>query len=143
MRLVGRPRPSFRPLLYLMIFGAAVRMACTNFPILPIDTIFAHGTYAVWIFIALTSPPLSLVAWWLVHCKPGAWRYRGLWFRLASDVGCLTVVLAYHVTTVMVNPMTELRMMSRYIVGATMLHLLGLVVVDVVALIRTERIARG
>ena len=142
-RLVGRPRPSFRPLLCLCVFGAAIRMASTDLTHLPIDDVFPAGTYTVWAVIALTSPPLALVAWWLVHCTTGRWRYRGLWFRLASDIGVFTVVLAYHVTTVLINPISELRLMSRYVVAATLLYLIGLIISDVAALVKAERIARG
>lgn len=138
-----RPRPSFRPILYLCVFGAAVRMAATSFPVLPIDTIFAPGTYPVWAALALASPLLALLSWWLVHHCQGAWRYRGLWFRLAADAGVFTVVLAYHITVVTVNPPSDLRLMSRYIVAATLLYLIGLIISDVAALVKAERIARG
>lgn len=142
IRKVDRPRPSFRPILFLMVFGAAIRMMTTDIAVLPIDTVFAAGTYVVWMGIALTSPPLALLAWWLVHRRDGVWRYRGMWFRLASDVGVFTVIFAYHLTTVLTNPLTELRLMSRYVVGAALLYVIGLVVADLVALMHTERIAR-
>ena len=143
MHVIGRPRPSFRLILYLMIFGVSLRLSIlTNLAPVPLDAVFWPGTYDAWLAIGLTSPPLALLAWWLIHRSLGIWRYRGLWFRLASDTGALTVVFSYHLATVLSNPVTEVRLFSRYMVGACLIYLIGLIVVDLAALIRTERIVR-
>lgn len=66
-----------------------------------------------------------------------------MWFRLASDIGIFTVLLSFHLTVVLsIPPASEARIFSRYIVAASLLFSLGLVIRDVWALMLTERVAR-
>jgi hypothetical protein len=140
---VGRPRPSFRPVLYLMLWGAALRLLLLRIDPLPIDTALgSESLYEVWLGLGMACPPLALLAWWLIRHRLGVWRYRGMWLRLSADIGMCTSVMAYHVTTVLSNPLTESRIYSRYIVGATILYIGALIVADVRALVSVERRAR-
>jgi hypothetical protein len=136
------PIIAFQPILYLFLWGAFLRLAAS--PKVPAS--FAHvisdAYYQMWLGLGLVSPPLALLSWWLItHCR-GLLRYRGMWFRLAADIGMFTSVLAYHLVVVLNNPVNESRMFSRYIVAACMVFMLTLIVRDMWALQLTEQVAR-
>jgi len=141
--VIGRPRPSFRPLLFLFLFGASIRLWALDMTPVAVDDLFGAGTYQVWLAIGIVSPLLALLAWWLIHYRRGAQRYRGLWFRFAADSGMFTAILAYHLAVVAANPLTESRIYSRYIVGAAMVYMLNLLLSDIVSLFVVEKRSRG
>jgi hypothetical protein len=139
---VGKLIP-FRPILAFFIWGATARLLLYDASRIPFDTVIGDGAYTAWMTIGFTAPLLTLLAWWLISHRPGGWRYRGLWFRLAADCGLFGWLLAYHVTVWVSNPLTESRIPGRYVVAAAMMYMLAAIAASGVELVRVERAARG
>lgn len=90
----------------------------------------------------LGCPPLFVLAWWLI-ARSGRLTLAGMWLRLAADLGILTALVTWHVATVAgrIPTHTESRIVSRYIVGATLVFVVALVIRDIWDLVKVERLA--
>lgn len=138
-------RVPFQPILYLMLWGAVLRMATTDTdkPI-PFDSFFATNVEEVWVALGLTCPPLALVAWWLItKCRWKRSSLAGLWVRLGADAGQFMALLTYHIAVAFTGPHydTEGRVYARYVVGAAIMFVGVLVIRDIWALTLTEKLA--
>lgn len=140
-----RPWPviSFSPILYLFVFGSIVRLWVTLGEPPPFEKAIGPGSYGIWLAMGAVSPIMALIALVLVERKQGIWRYQGMWLRLGADIGMFSVLLAYHISVSLYVPLTEVRIFTRYIIGAVLVFTLGLIVRDIWTLVVTERIARG
>lgn len=41
---------------------------------------------SVWVLTVFSAPPLALLSLWVIHYRPGIWRYWGYCLRLLSDL---------------------------------------------------------
>jgi hypothetical protein len=57
----------------------------------------ATATYCMelWKFLAVISPLMVLLAWWMIIYRCGRTRYAGLLIRLGGDIGQLFVLATY------------------------------------------------
>ena len=131
----------FQPILYFFLWGAAVRLWANQSAPPNFDEVIAHGFYGVWLSMGIVGPVLALVSWYLIRKRTGRWRFLGMWARLAADITVSVVILAFHVVNVSTRSPTESRIFSRYLLGASLLFVLILIVRDLAALVLTERLA--
>lgn len=91
-------RIAYQPMLYLATFLAALTvLVFGDFVAFPphqgIET--THAVYWMWLAMSLGCPLLGLGSLWLIQNRVGKYRYRGLWLRLAADIGQFTTMLIY------------------------------------------------
>lgn len=132
----------FQPILYGFIFGAAVRLWVDPSPPPAFDDVIVHGFYAAWLVMGIFGPVLSLLAWLMVTIGSGRLRFIGMWARLSADISVGTVLMTYHlviVHNVLGGPVSESKIFACYMVGATLLFTVFLVIRDVWVLAATER----
>lgn len=94
------PRIAYQPMLYLGCFLAALTILIfgdfTNVPSHPgIDADRQYGLFWIWGSLSLICPVLALGSLWLIQHRRGLTRYRGLWLRLAADIGQCTAMVMY------------------------------------------------
>ena len=82
------PAIRFQPILYFVLWGAAIRLALSpavppNFSEITTAQIF----YDVWLIQGISYPLLALVAWFLIEKRSGLTRFAGMWLRLSADMG--------------------------------------------------------
>lgn len=138
------PLIPFQPILYFFILGAVVRLWMNQSAPPAFDDVFAQGFYGAWLAMGIVGPLLALLSWWLVRTRAGRWRFLGMWTRFSSDIMVFTVLLSFHVVTiksVLGVPPSESKIFARYMVGATLIFTLTLIVRDVWVLVVTERLA--
>lgn len=137
----------FQPALYLFMFGVSIRLI--TFPGAQLS--FAnlnlpHSFYDAWLTMGLACPVMALISAFLIHAG-GRARVFGFGSRLAADIGMFTFLLSYHLAVIFTNPVTESRLVSRYVVAAAMVFMLEVILRDVWAIRinekRTARIRRG
>jgi hypothetical protein len=131
---------AFQPILYFFLWGAAIRLWIDADPPPNFDDIITQGFYPVWLSLGIIGPPLALLSWFLIQKCYGKWTFIGMWVRWAADVTMFIAVLTYHLTNV-AKAATESRIYSRYIVGATLVFILCLIVRDAWVIFITERLA--
>lgn len=136
------PPVRYQPILYLFLFGAAVRLWRNQQTPPAFDQIIADGTYNVWLGIGMGAPVLSLISWWMIVKRSGITRYIGMWARAGADLLIFIYLLSFHIVTVKTFDHNEPRIFSRYVVGATTVFVLTLIIRDVWTLVITERLAR-
>lgn len=131
----------FQPILYLFIWGAAIRLwRNTSTP--PAFDLISSGFYEVWLSFGVGAPMLSLVSWWLIHKRSGRARYIGMWTRMSADLLVFIYLLSFHIVTALSGPNpSESKIFTRYILGAATVFVIVLLVRDMWALAVTERIA--
>ena len=138
-------RVPFQPILYLMLWGAVLRMVTTDTDTpIPFSALYFENVEVLWGWLGLTCPPLALLAWWLItKCRWKKAPLAGLWVRLGADVGQFIALLAYHIVVTFTGPhyATEGRVYARYVVGAALMFVALLVIRDLWAIALTERIA--
>lgn len=132
---------AYQPVLYLFIFGASIRLALNKTAPISFDSVFGDGVYEMWLFMGIASPLASLLSWYFVKKCTGRSTFLGFWLRLSSDIGIFTVIVAYHITSVITNPINESRIFSRYIVGSALFMCILWIVRDFWTLFLTERLA--
>lgn len=136
----------FQPILYFVLWFAAVRLAVTDgMPPYRITELVTARGEDMWLVTAVVGPPSALVAWWLVtRCRLRRSTLAGMWLRAGSDVGMLAVVMVYHLASVVTMPaaMRTETVFSRYVTASVMLFQMRLVIRDVVELVQVERLAR-
>lgn len=138
-------RVPFQPILYLMLWGAVLRIAVTNRDSpMNFENVISPSASTAWVVLGLGCPPLAGLAWWLIkRCKWHKAALAGLWIRLGADVGQLVALVAYHIVVVFTMPAvgTEARVYARYAVGACIMFVGVLVLRDIWSLVLTERVA--
>lgn len=135
------PLVPFQPILYFFLFGVAVRLWINQTEPINFDSI-SPGIYGIWIGLGVVCPMLSLLSFYCIEKCSGIWRYRGMWFRLAADSGIFFYLLAFHISSVTNLKANEIRIFSRYCIGAILIFVLLLVVRDIWALRENEKTAR-
>lgn len=130
----------FQPVLYFFIFGASIRLGTNREQPIDFDGFIAPGFYELWVFLGIIGPLITLLSWWLIQKVSGRWRFIGLWLRLSGDVQVFTIILAYHIITT-AQARTESTIYSRYIVGASIIFVIAMIIRDVWVLVVTERLA--
>lgn len=134
----------FQPILYLFMWGAAVRLWFDDQSEPPGFDVIAPEFYHVWLALSVGSPLLTLLAWWMIQKCSGRVSFLGLWFRLAADIGMFTAVVTIHIALAYTQAPAiyeEGRIWSRYLSGAVIVFLIGLLIRDVWVLAITERLA--
>jgi len=139
----------FQPILYLMLWGATLRLAFSpalppNFSEITTSPLF----YDVWLAQGIIYPPMSMLAWFLIEKRSGITRFAGMWIRLAADLGMLSVVLSFHIADMWDRAghgdyyQGEAHIYTRYGWAAIMFFLIFIVIRDVWTIAITERLAR-
>ena len=138
-------RVPFQPILYLMLWGAVLRIVIINRDSpMNFDSVISPSASTAWTALGLGCPPLAALAWWLIkRCKWHKSALAGLWIRLGADVGQLVALVSYHIVVVFTMPAvgTEARVYARYAVGACIMFVGVLVLRDIWSLVLTERVA--
>lgn len=91
-------RIAFQPMLYLCLWIAAIIILVKgDFATIPPLFADEHSGNAFWIWasLSLICPPLALGSLWLIQSPHGEKKYRGLWLRIAADIGQLTAITVY------------------------------------------------
>ena len=143
------PAIRFQPILYFVLWGAAIRLALSpalppNFSEITTSQIF----YDVWLIQGISYPLLALAAWFLIEKCSGLTRFAGMWLRLSADMGMLFVVGAFHVADMWDRAghgdyyRGEAHIYTRYGWAAIMLFLVAVVIRDVWTITITETLAR-
>lgn len=143
--VISRPWPivAFQPIIGLFIMAASIRLTFTDIPPVKFDGFIGGNFYHLWLILGIASPTTAFMAWLMSH-KPGRCRYLSMWFRLAADIGFLTVLGAWHLAAVFHDASlneTEGTVYARYIQGSLVLFFIVLVIRDVWSLVITERLA--
>lgn len=138
-------RAVFQPILYFFLWGATVRMLVSDeHPPIRFD-ILAPWAATLWFVTSLTCPLLALLSWWLIaHCRLKRAALVALWIRFGADVGQLLALVTAHAATALTASdvgASEGRVYSRYVLGASIVFVMLIVVRDVWALAATERLA--
>lgn len=141
-------RVPFQPLLYLMIWGAATRIAWDESVPAPFEQTLSPGAELAWVLLVLLCPPISLAAWWLI--MRSSWPRSsliGFWLRLGSDVGIAVALFTFHIADGLdrwrAGGEDPADFFSRYITAAALCFMVLVVVRDVWALLLTGRVARS
>jgi len=138
----------FQPILYLFVWAAALRIAVTNDLPIPPDELLTPWAETAWTITSLICPPLALLSWWLIVKSPlTRSALAGLWIRLGADAGQFAALLAYHVVayrlaTGPAAAVMEVAVYFRYITGACMVFCAMVVLRDLRAIVRVERMVR-
>lgn len=143
----GWPLVVYHPILLAFLWGAAIRTFSISGD-LPIENVFGtHAAYHLWLGLGLVGPLFVAPAWLFIYRLKGRYRVFGFGLRLSGDLAVFFFVLAYHITTVLTNPINESRVVSRYIVAGALVFLLEVLVRDGWAIRlnekRTKKVIRG
>ena len=138
-------RVAFQPILYLVLWAAAIRLGLSDYTNIPFREVLTGWTEALWEALSIGCPPLAGVAWWMIVHRPPRAKLAGHWLRLSADIGMLVAVLTYHVATVLGQSQwrDDATIYSRYLTGSVILFLAVLVVRDVWVLVTINRLAAG
>ena len=89
-------RIAFQPRLYLGLWLGSVAALLGGLPAAFLDD---RGFVEVWAWawsvLSLASAPAALLSLWMVNSANGKWKYRGLWLRIAADIGQFTALVVY------------------------------------------------
>lgn len=92
-------RIDFQPMLYAFLWIAAIVIMVVGdfnaYPQILADT--TDGAFWLWGGLSLGCPPLALFSVRMVQSLDGRTKYRGLWIRMAADIGQLTALTIYMV----------------------------------------------
>lgn len=133
---------AFQPVLYFFIFGASIRLLIQDGQPPYFHMFIGYSFYGVWLGLCLGGPMLALVAFVFIRKFKRKFAYVGLWLRLSADIAVFTSVLTYHIASLYSAPYTESVIFGRYIIGATLVFLLLLLVRDCWILTLTEKLAK-
>lgn len=134
----------FQPILSVFAFLGTLHVIFTdNAPIDNMDHVIGWGGYSAWLILALSSPPLLVVAWWLVLRSHGHARYLGLWIRLSADIAQGSALLAFLMSMVKAGRATgnDWRVFSFFILCCVTVFCAALVVRDVWTIMLTQQVA--
>ena len=91
-------RVSFQPMLYLCLWLSSIIIMIwgdfASYPALFADE-HSGNIFWLWAGLSLLCPPMGMASLWLIQSPHGGKKYRGLWLRLAADIGQLTAVTVY------------------------------------------------
>lgn len=136
------PLIPWQPFLFLAAWwGALFVVLFGDFSNIPPETadVVSGGVGWVWAGLSLVCPPLALGSLHLIRYRPGKWRYRGFWLRLAADLGQFTALVVYFTHTVAFR---DYHIYTMAILMASTFFVGMLVYRDVRFLIKTEFLAR-
>lgn len=88
------PAIRFQPILFACIWVGTWHIAYPGGGEASIGRLF-QGLWTAWLITGFTCPPLLVLSWWLIAKCAGRWRYRGMWLRLAADIGGFAVMFTY------------------------------------------------
>lgn len=131
---------AYQPVLYLFMFSASVRLAINKTEPPKFDTVITDNFYVIWLLIGIFSPLMALASWIFIEKLSGRAVFMGMWMRLASDIGMLTVLLSYHLVTIK-DGRIEATVFSRYLMGSTMLFVVTLIIRDLWTIYIMEKLA--
>lgn len=135
----------FSPLLYLFVLGASSRVLTSTYPPIPFENIGSSQLiYYLWCVLGIVGPILALVGYYFITHSKGKYTYLGLWFMFGADVAILFWLLSFHIAVVLDDsrPMTDQRVVGRYMIASIMLFIVLLIARDLKALVRVERISK-
>jgi hypothetical protein len=130
---------AYQPVLYFFVFSASIRLWHDDSEPPNFKEIILSNFYGIWLFLGVASPLLLLLSWFFIKKLSGTWSFIGMWVRLAADIGMFTNILAYHIVTA--DSRTEAMIFSRYVMGATLVFVLMMIVRDIWTIVVTEKIA--
>lgn len=137
-------RVAYQPVLFTFLWGAAIRVAVSDQPGIPIDAVVSAGADEIWLTLSLVCPPLAFLSWFLILKSrlPRA-SLIGLWLRLAADMGQFVALLVFHIVSLFlaVQRNAEIQVYYRYLTGATLVFVFLLALRDIWSLLLTERLA--
>lgn len=131
----------FQPILYPLLWLAVILVAITDNEPLRMSEIIGPGAYTAWLTVGFTAPPLCLAAWVLIRYTSGRWRLRGMWLRLAADLGQLGALAGYLAIRLSVSGATDSRLYGHIIAVAACVFVAALVARDAWVLYLNERLA--
>lgn len=132
----------FQPILYLFMFGAGIRLWRKGTEPVAFEEILRSDLYGVWLGMVIVAPLGALLSWILIEKCSGRWRFIGMWIRLTSSIGALTVLMTYHaVSAFHQRDALETQIFARYMIGAILIFSCFLLVRDIWTLVITERMA--
>lgn len=134
------PLVPYQPILYLFIFGAAIRLCIDQDPPPDFDLVIGNYFYILWLVLGLSGPMLALASWFMIR-RSGRAGFVGLWVRFASDIMVFVNLISYHITVVNTLTSNETRIFSRYVVGSALLFTIFLIIRDLWTLVLVERMA--
>lgn len=135
------PAIRFQPILFLFLWIANWHIVFPGGGNASIDTL-GIGAWEMWLGTGFICPPLLLLSWWLIEKCNGRWRYRGMWLRLAADMGELGVVVAFlWARLASADPYTDARVYGWIAISSMVAFLLVLVGRDIAMLGVVERLA--
>ena len=89
-------RIAFQPMLYLCLWiSAIVIVVADRFQTAAFASEHAGNIFWLWSGLSLLCPPMTIVSLWLIQSPHGDKKYRGLWLRLAADIGQCTAITVY------------------------------------------------
>jgi hypothetical protein len=131
----------FQPILFLAMWIGAWLVILTGNEPLHLENISEH-IYTLWAGAGLTAPLLYLGSRFLILHKPGIWRYRGYWLRLAADVAEFAVLSSFLLSRFEVGFLdADYRTFALTILVGCDMFILFLIVRDIWKLALTESVA--
>ena len=139
------PAVRFQAILYLFLWASCIRLAVSDVEPPSFSEInSSQYFYAAWLTQGIVSPTLAAVAWFLIEKRSGRKRYIGMWFRVAADIGMLSVIMAFHIADVseVVSGGRGAHIFERYGWASIIIFVVLLIIRDVWTLALTESTAR-
>ena len=134
---------AFQPMLYTGLWIATIlimlRGDFTSVPPTLADATGHESLFWLWGGLGLLCPPLALVSVRLVTHPRGDIKYRGLWLRLAADIGQFTATLVY---TMLRLDLGDYHVYGMGALLSCLLFIAHLLMRDVHRLYQVERLAR-
>jgi len=131
----------FQPIMFAFLWIAMWHIASPGGGNAAIDAL-GIAAWPIWLATGFLCPPLLLLSWWLIEKQQGRWRYRGMWMRLAADVGEFGVLAAFlWARLTSMDPVTDAREFGWIAISSMAAFLVALVARDIVMLGVVEHIA--
>ena len=142
---IWRPVVLFQPILLFFMWGATVRLAVSDSPPPRFEKVSNFiWFYDMWLAMGIFYPMLALASWWMIEKCSGKVRFLGMWARLTSNIGLVTVMISFHLADVLRDKpdISESHIFSRYIMASALCFLCLLVVRDIWTLVLAEKLAK-
>lgn len=135
------PMVKYQPILFTFMWVAMWHIVLPGGGNGAIDTL-GITPWIIWLITGFTCPPLLLLSWYLIERCSGTWRYRGLWWRLAADIGEFGVLTAFLWARIaFVNPVTDAQVFGWIAISSMAFFLFRMVVRDVFILHAVRKLA--
>ena len=132
----------FQPILYFFMFGAGIRLLHKGTEPHTFEEVLRSDLYGAWLGMVILAPVVALLSWVMIEKLSGRWRFIGMWLRLTSSIGSLTVLTVYHAVIAFHQGDTgETQIFSRYMIGSILIFVCSLLIRDIWTLVITERLA--